>query len=243
MEILIMRLIYFVLTLFSTPLLWGQSNLLSQTDSVKAKEWIDDVSFYASLFTGKEQVKYPFSYENHPFYIQREPLIGSLLYDGVNYPAVGLRWDIYRDELMAVSSDQRFNIVLIPQRLEEARFSGKKIFYLDSNEMSGVSKPGYYIKLYDDKCKVWTKVFAELKNKHVDQRLVTYFAFRQYYYIQKGNTLFQVNYMSAIIRAFADKKKELKAFQRKHRLNFDSDPENVIVLMVREYERLTQTEQ
>ena len=237
-----MRLIYIVLCLFFSLSIYGQSDIKSSQDNALKQEWVDEANFYAVLFTGKEQIKYPFSYENHPFYIQKEPINGFLTYDGVDYPLVGLRWDTYRDDMIAISSDQRFNVILVPERFSEAGFQDNHLFFIDANKASGIPKSGYFLNLYDNKYKVWAKPFALLNNKHVEQRAVNYFTFHKHYYIQKGETYYAVKNLSGIYRVFADKKKELKQYVKKNNLNFRASPDNIIPLIVREYERLTQTD-
>lgn len=237
-----MRLIYFVLCLTYAISICGQSVSLSSQDSILSKEWVEEVDLHATLYTGKEQIKYPVFYENHPFYIQKEPLISFLSYDGTDYPSAGLRWDTYKDEVMVVSVDQRFNILLVPQRLSEARLSENSLYYIDANMTRGISKSGYFLNLYRNKNNVWVKPVAALNNKHEDQRIIYYFTFKKHYYIQKENTFYPVKNLSGIYRVFADKKRELKQYAKKKKLNFNSSPEQIIPIMVREYERLTQTE-
>ncbi|MDD4515269.1 hypothetical protein [Massilibacteroides sp.] len=235
-----MRVIYIVLGLLLTPLLWGQS--FSAKDSLQKQEWLSEVGVYAALFTGKEQTKYPSTFENHPFYLQKEPLSGFLSYDGVDYPVVGLRWNNHTDELMAISSDQRYNIVLVASRLKEARFKGNRLYYINSAEVSGIPVSGYFLKLYDKEYQVWAKPIALLNNKHEGQQLINYFSFKTLFYLQKGNTFYVVKNSSSVVHLFPDKKKELKQFVKRQKLNFRSSPEKAFTAMVQEYERLTQSQ-
>lgn len=236
-----MKLIYFILNACLTTSLWGQFSSLP-TDSIHGLDWTNNTGIYSTLFTGKEQLKYPVSMENDPSFIQKEPLMGFLSYDGVDYPYVGLRWDRYKDELIAISSDQRFNIILVPERLHEARFSGYHLRHLKKEEITGIPNSGYYLNLYENTFKVWEKPIAVLNEKHVDQRVVGYFSFLRRFYIQKGNTLYPVKSLSGVLKVFVDKRKELKLFAKQKKLNFGQAPEIVIPAIVKEYERLTQTE-
>jgi hypothetical protein len=212
-------------------------------DSVQRAGWINHADYYSVLYTGKEEMRYPISYINHPFYLQKEPIKAFLAYDGVDYPEVGLRWDNYKDELIVISKDQRYTIVLIPDRLEEARFLGNDLFYLDVNKLTGISRSGYYLKLYDNNLKVWAKPSAVLNTEHVDQRVQYSFSFNKRFYIQKGDTLYPVKKLSGVLRVLSEKKKELKQFAKKNKLNVKANPEKAIPDLVNTYEQLIKVEQ
>ncbi len=236
-----MRINHIILFLFIAPFLRGQTTTLLLKDSVNIAAWTNDVGIYATLYTGKEHAKYPMAYENSPFYLTKDPLDASLSYDGVYYSQVRLRWDTYTDEVIVLTPDGRYNIILVPGRFEKAGLESGQLSYLYADKISGIKASGYYLELYDNQYKIWYKLTTVLEPKMTGQLVNYSFISRDSYYIQKGNMLFQVRNMSGILRVFADKKKELRQFAKKNSLDFKTNTKGVLMMMVNEYERLTQT--
>lgn len=236
-----MRILHIYLCLMLVMPLYSQEVTQTPEEHDRKVDWIKEAGIYSTLFTGKEQMKYPITMENHPFYIQKESFAGSISYDGVDYPRVNLSWDTYKDELVAVSADKRYNIVLVPERLEVARFMEHTLYFLDAGSNPGLPADGYYLKLYDGDIKVWEKPIAALNEKPVDQKIIGYFTFLRRFYIQKENVFYQVKNRSSVLKALGGHKKELKAFSKENKLNFRTSPEVAIPETVRQYEKLTQT--
>lgn len=234
------HLIFF--SVWSLTTAWGQTADLSREDSLNRQEWLRERDSHSVLFTGKEQTKYSIVVENHPFFFDQKQTTCFLTYDGVDYPNVTIKWDIYKDEIAAVSPDQRYNILLVPTRFQGARSNQDHIYYINKQYDTGVPASGYYLNLYNQKYKVWKKPYAVINEKHENQQSIKYFTFHQKYYIEKDGIFHPVKNISSILKVFKDKKKELKQYVKKQKLKFKSTPETTIPAIVQKYEQLTQTE-
>lgn len=237
-----MKLCHLFFLFFLTTSLWSQSKNLTQKDSTLRVEWMKNTGNHAALFAGKEQMKYPISMENHPFFIQQEPFKSFLRYDGVDYPVVDIKWDTYKDEVIVVTEDKRYNVVLIPERFVEAHFENYHLLYLNSKDFEKAPQSGYYLNLYDNELRVLERRTAALNEKPHNQRMIGYFTFVRRFYIQKGSVFYAVKNRASVLKVLKDKKKELKQFSKENKLDFSSNPEIAIPALVKEYERLTQIE-
>jgi hypothetical protein len=190
-----------------------------------------DAGSYAAIYTGKEGYKYPRYILNHPYWEDGNYREGTLSYDGIVYPHVWIRWDQYRDELLLRSPDRRFEVVAPAGRLDYALIPPYHIAWLDG---------GYYIRLYEGAYPVWkreTKHLTQSENRFAGV-VDTYFEARMQFYVYKDGAYHPVGSQASLLKLFQAKKKELKQYIRRQKLNFKKAPDAAIVDLVRYYERL-----
>ena len=129
--------------------------------TARAQDAVDDYVSSAAgqsvIYHGKEQLKYPTSIRNHPYLKSEKYVPGDLSFEGILYKDVKMRLDLYKNELLLFSPDNRYNIVLPSDRVDYAEFHGYHIFYRYPDERSGNLPEGYYLRLYEGKCTVLGK--------------------------------------------------------------------------------------
>lgn len=65
---------------------------------------------------------------------------GDLSFEGILYKDVKMRLDLYKNELLLFSPDNRYNIVLPSDRVDYAEFHGYDIFYRYPDERSATCR-------------------------------------------------------------------------------------------------------
>ena len=89
--------------------------------TARAQDAVDDYVSSAAgqsvIYHGKEQLKYPTSIRNHPYLKSEKYVPGDLSFEGILYKDVKMRLDLYKNELLLFSPDNRYNIVLRSGRL------------------------------------------------------------------------------------------------------------------------------
>lgn len=109
--------------------------------TARAQDAVDDyvssAAGQAVIYHGKEQLKYPTSIRNHPYLKSEKYVPGDLSFEGILYKDVKMRLDLYKNELLLLSPDNRYNIVLPSDRVDYAEFHGYDIFYRYPDERSG----------------------------------------------------------------------------------------------------------
>ena len=100
--------------------------------TARAQDAVDDYVSSAAgqsvIYHGKEQLKYSTSIKNHPYLKSEKYVPGDLSFEGILYKGVKMRLDLYRNELLLLSPDNRYNIVLPSDRVDYAEFHGYPIF-------------------------------------------------------------------------------------------------------------------
>ena len=99
--------------------------------TARAQDAVDDYVSSAAgqsvIYHGKEQLKYPTSIRNHPYLKSEKYVSGDLSFEGILYKGVKMRLDLYKNELLLLSPDNRYNIVLPSDRVDYAEFHGYDI--------------------------------------------------------------------------------------------------------------------
>ena len=99
--------------------------------SVKAQhqplfdEYVREAGDQAELFTGKIESGYPsMIYTNHPYWLNQEFCIGEVLYKGLLYKQVSLRYDAYLQQLVVNTPVKRSHVYVPMDRVERFKLEG-----------------------------------------------------------------------------------------------------------------------
>jgi len=200
---------------------------------------MDSVSNRTTIFYGKLQEPLWMVTSNHPYFKDVRYTKSKIRYGGALYTDIPLRWDTYRDELIALSPEN-YNVVLSSDKMEDATFHGYHISYLKPDSMSNSPPPaGYYLLLYDGACKVLVKHTAVMQQRSSQQRIENYYIYATKYYIKKENVYYQVKNKNTLLNALgSDFHQELNRLIRTNRFRFKRDAEAMIVAVVKEYEKM-----
>lgn len=203
------------------------------------ENYYDIVAGNAKIYSGREQAKYLLTIKNHPYFVTDEYSIGEVFYDGISYNNVKLRWDVFRDELIALSLHAN-NIVLYKDCVDQFDLHGQVIINLKSPDFSDAPATGFYIRLYEGDIDVLGKPVCELVETHQDRVVLRSFEMRKdICYVIYDNTCYRIKSKRAILKLFKSHKKELKQYIRAQRLDFKDDFSGSIVYVVKKYEELT----
>jgi len=169
---------------------------------------------------------------------------GEIIYNGVIYPKVTMLLDLYRDELIVVSTKSKYHIALDPVHLGFAEVHGQHVFYLPPDSRKNAPQPGHYLLLHkDDNCSVIKKEIFNFSNPtNLTNYMLTNYVMTKNikFYILKDNIYYNVKSKGSVVNIFNSKKKELDKFVKENNLNFDNDDnrENSIIAIVKQYEKL-----
>lgn len=211
---------------------------------VKAQNAAADYASFAAgqavIFHGKEQLKYSPSIKNHPYLKSDKYVPGNLSFEGILYEDVKMRLDLYKNELLLLSPDERYNIVLPSDRVDFAHFHGYHIFYHDPEGKENSLPEGYYLRLYDGRCTVLEKPSCAFSKQIKGLEVEESFDQSVKYYIQKEGAYYPVGSKGSVLKVFKERKKELARYIKQEKLDFRHAREEAIVAVAREYERLNE---
>ncbi|MCD7977447.1 MAG: hypothetical protein LUG51_09900 [Tannerellaceae bacterium] len=235
----ILTILLFILCCLHLPAQQLELPHVKLTNEQQVDNYFEHVGLYSPLYSGKEQIKYATHIKNDPYLKNPGYDEGSLLFDGVFYPKVYMRLDLYRNELLVRTPDNRFNIIVPNEKVSYLTLHSYYIFYHYPDEKPGSPPEGYYLRLYEGKHTVLERKNRGYLESIRDMKLEGEFVNRDRYYIYKDGKYYPVKSKSAVLKFFDSHKRELKQFIKQNRLNFRTDPDQAIVAVVKHYEKLT----
>lgn len=255
-----LRLIYlFTLLCLSVNGQTYKDNYLNDNTENVAKNYTDSIGKQLTLLYGKTHETYVSNLKNRYFpYLQSKDYIfvystyydpskqentlenmgygtGKLLYDGILYTNQTMRLDLFRNELIILSPDKTYNIVLDPEKVEWFNLFGYKGAYRKEDNYKNFPGEGYYIQLHEGENNLLKKDSYYLSK----QSGQVYMNRNVKYYLLKDKVYHQIKNKKSLLKVLHSHKKELEQYIKENRINFDKNNlENAIISIVNHYEKL-----
>ncbi|MDH7462379.1 hypothetical protein QEG73_13855 [Chitinophagaceae bacterium 26-R-25] len=193
------------------------------------------------LYTGPEYYGYPFRFqEGQPYYYKDQLDTGWIRYEGVLYQNVGLRYDLIRDQLIVIQPKNNARICVINDRVDRFYLFNTTFLYLKTDTSKAAISPGIYAVLYEHN----DNALLKRNRKTITEELTTNEGILRFindnssFAIKKGNTYYSVSGKKEVLRAYADKKKQLQQYMRRNNLDFKRDKDNALTKSVAYYDSL-----
>jgi len=201
--------------------------------------YLDAVSEYAALFTGKRPQPLNLFIRNHQYFKDEKFVSGRLSFGGVVYPDVLLRWDLYRDEIVVLSPDNH-DIALKKENVGFAEVHGYHIFYLRPDHLIGCPPVGYYIRLYSGEYLLLEKLTVNLFRDVTQRGRFVYEAtLSTNFFLLKDGEYFKINSRRTLLKFFDSHHAELKQFIHTNKFKYKHDAERMVLEVVKQHEKLS----
>ena len=211
----------------------------------KLNAYVNTVNEYSIIFSGKEESGYARYILNHPYLDTKEFRKGMMSFDGRVYPNLMLRLNLDREELIVLTPEKNFPVVIQRNMLDYAMIDSMLIFYNDLETAKQNKLPqGYYVRIYNGEHQVWKREFFTLKYYHNVRTEMADYVFEKkiWFYIFKDGVYHPVKSKGSVLNFFAAKKKELKNFIKQKDYIFRSNPESAIVAIADYYDKLSNSD-
>jgi hypothetical protein len=209
-------------------------NIPCYGQDVVSDDYLNITGDYAAVFNGQTDVNY--NSDNYPYFFPKKPasfgsspkdfVAGTLTYNGTVYKNVRLRLDLFKEELIILSPQKGFGIILEPQRVNEAVLYSR-IFFWNSN--SNIAE-GYYMQLYKGEfLKLVYKEKFELQSRIRDLQSIDYFLQDTKFYLLYKGKYIQVKDKKSFTKLFPGQKSRINEFVKKQKLNFKQEREKSLI--------------
>ena len=234
------HILLYIIVINSQQLL-AQDSLHFGTDYY-VSGYMKAVSEYASLYSGNCQQSLEFRVIDHQYFKEQHYVIGKLFYNGILYPDVLLRWDLYRDELI-VLSPAGSNIVLINENTGFAEIHGYHIFYHHPDGSTGCPSAGYYLLLHSGKYRLLEKISYSPNVAKIEGKRLTYtFLVSSFFYLQKDEVYHKINSQRKLLKTLGTHRKEMKSLIQSNGYKYKRNAEEMALELVKEHEKLSRYE-
>lgn len=194
---------------------------------------------HALLYNGEEELKYTRKYLNQPYYRQTECAPGDLYAFGRIYKQIDMRIDLYKNQLIVRSPDQRFHIVIPGSGVDSVKLHGHTFIYSPAGTETGELPPGYYFLLHKGtRCILLGRGWMEPLRQETNNIIRIRFKPTERYYFFDGQAWKTISGKSALLSRMQGRQKEMKAFIKKNQLDFRKNKEEALTATARYYESL-----
>ncbi len=170
---------------------------------------------HASLYQGRLEPAFnQKSWVAHPYLEDSDFHPGVIRYDGVLYPSVRVRYNIFDNVLAVITTDRQYPVVPEPERIDYLEIEGKPYERLDGR-FAQVVYAGKAMKMLHLRLK--RKSTDKLIDGHVYKDLDNY---DYYYYTLPDGTAQEVSNLKSVERIAPQYKRELKENSKRHDWNF-----------------------
>lgn len=193
----------------------------------------------AAIFSGSAYLPRGTEITGHPFYQEDSLQNGSLVCQGIVYDNIPLKYEIFDDALILKDYTQNYFIRLNGSKIAAFTINNDAFIRPSYDDpATEAAHPGFYQRIYNGTVEVLVKHKKVLLYKTTIDKTLTWYETYKYYYIRKGNEWFTISGHNDLVRAFSDKKQEIRRFLS-GKEKFKKNPEALLKVTAAYYDELT----
>ena len=229
------------LLLLSTtlPSLAQESRPIQTVLGEDIQSYLDKAANYGIIYSGKLEEPYYLTLKNHPYFRTDTFSSGTLCYNGIVYPDIMFRYDLYRDNIYVSHPQFLSNIELNKEKINWVITEDYKIIPSKGVNWRGAPDSHFLILLHDGAYPVIKTSRLSLLDKINNYSVEYSFSFKDRYHICINSICYPVKNKRSILKLFSDKKRELSQYLKTLDPILKTNPEIVYIELVKQYERLT----
>jgi hypothetical protein len=199
---------------------------INAQDASSVTNYLQQAGIYADIYNGKREITYNLSqYENLPYYMNSAFAEASVFYRKNYYPKQKVRLDLFKEQLVILSPEKQYGIILDPQLVEKVQMYNKTFVWLIPPKESGL-KTGYYKQLLDGrKMQLLCKENYIAEQKVNDRTAINYFSHKVRYYLSYNNQYHTVKNKGSFGKLFPQYKTQINSFVQDNQLDFKKNTE------------------
>ena len=181
---------------------------------------------YAALFVGKLEHGYPASrYANHPYWDDIRYYSGEVLYKGIWYKDLLMRYDAFLHQLAVMTPDKRMSVLVDMRQVECFVLNGIPFVKENGTYVAELHRGKNLRLIRQTDCRLST---AELRDKASYRK----FSRNVSYLLYRDDDVQEVKSKSSLLKLFPRHKKALNQYVKTHSLDFRNDRQAALKLLV-----------
>jgi hypothetical protein len=227
------------LILFSSTVLSGAKSEYS--GSVYETENRSDTIYENQiLYNGRMWRNLYYQVEGNQFLFSNEFLPGTLTINGKTFSNIGLKYDIFKDELLTPLEPGGV-LQLNKEMVDSFSLGFQNVTYrfIRVKEDSTDSPKGYFNVLYNYKTALYVKYCKKIDKLSTDGQYDNFYQFTRLYFV-RGNKSFLVTGKSDLLNVMNDNKPQIKEYIKKNNLNISVKIPESFIRVLEYYDSLSQ---
>lgn len=195
-------------------------------------EYLQEAGDHAEMFSGKIELGYPSTmYLNSPYIANDDFSVGNVMYNGLLYRNVSIRYDAYLKQLVVNTPVRHLNVYIPMSQVETFTLDGKN-YERRNGEMVAILYSSSRTELIE-------QVNVSMKEEMISYASLRYrFEHGTKYFVSRDGQMYEVDKLKSVLKVYPEIKKELKRFAKMHHLNFKEYRQSSLVSMIKYAEEL-----
>ena len=234
------KTIFYMLCLLCGWQVSAQELAVSESLPVDGKEgrYVEKAGNQALIYAGELEPLYLNRLEGHPYLDTKDYRKGTLAFDGIVYPGVEMRLNVYLEKLIVLSPDRRLHVIVPSERIRFVHLPGYDLYYMEPKGEKRNYPEGFYVRLYAGKYALWKRSTKGLERRMEELTLTDLFVEKISYYICRDGVYYPVSGKRSLFNLFKENKNELKRYIKERRLSFGDERERSLIDVVEYCETL-----
>ena len=195
-------------------------------------EYCREAGDHAEIFLGKVESSYPSAlYTNHPYWLFGDFVSGDVVYKGLLYRNVQMRYDAYLKQLVVNTPVKHSNVYVAMDLVDKFSLSGVEFERRDKEFVAILYKSSRMELIEQMNVALREEVIGLDKSKYK-------FLYKLNYYVLRDGLVYEVSNLKSILKLYPDKKKELKNYAKAHSLDFKVHRRNSLISVIKYVDEL-----
>ncbi len=181
----------------------------------------DYLADQAGLYNGPLYTDYRYTISNGiPFLDTSHATPGSVVYNDVQYENVRLLLDVLKQKLLVTTPGSSLLQELTGERVSRFALLNHRFINLQRPQKAHMMPNGFYEILFEGKKSTLYKRYTkQLLDDLSTQRVIRNVVDKNYYYIQRDNTVYQLTTKKTLLTAYKNHRREVNNYLRKAKMN------------------------
>ncbi len=175
----------------------------------------------AGLYNGRLYADYRYTISNGiPFLDTTQSTPGSVIYNDILYENVRLLLDILKQKLLVTTPGSSLLQELTGERVSRFTILNHQFINFQGQQKARTMPNGFYEILFDGKNSILYKRYTkQIVDDLSTQRVIRNVVDKNFYYIQRDNSVYQLTTKKTLLRAYKNHRKEINNYLRKAKIN------------------------
>ena len=193
------------------------------------------------LYDGIEYIPYDYQItRGSPYFQSTKYSSGYVVYNNILYENIPLMYDLVKSKVVLNSYYKIFSIELNNEKITQFGILGHTFIRISKDSSAnGLIKTGFYDLLYTGKLSLLKKQNKNIQEEYNGSLIEKYILDGTEFYIRKDAKFFSANTKKSVLKILADRKKDIKQYIRKNKLNIRKDKDQSLVKIVAYYDEIT----
>lgn len=201
--------------------------LYAQQSQVLFDQYCREAGDHAELFSGKVERGYsPTVYMNHPYWLFDHFIPGEVIYKGVLYKRVTLRYDAYLKQLVVNTPEKHTNVWVEMPNVESFKMGGTDYVRHNGEFVARLVHTSRMDLMEQVHCTVKEEVSGKNTSVYTFDRKVKYFL------VRNGQS-HEVTNLKSVQKLFPGRKRELKRYAKEKMLDFKQHRQSALIMVTK----------